>query len=418
MPLHNRRHTQRVSVSSLRPGMFVVKLDKPWYKTPFLKHRFLIQSQADITRLNNAGIHTVEIDSSRGCNVSAEARECLPVSEKIAVRPVPSTSSSLENLARHLQRAREASSRLCKSVDRVFQDLALQNSLHPEQINDLVREIVIVHRSLDKAAALMIACNDTDTGMAQHAFRVSTLALLLGEALEYDLTRLHSLAAGALLHDIGLIKLGLPHLTRENVREAPKKDRFLEHPRVGAMFLESLEGISRSAVRIVAEHHVVQGMCGYPKEIPAYSTTEESRIVMIADRFDEISLNAEDHHRSVQGASEALFHEAQCQQLDFDLATQLIRLIGIYPIYSVVEINTGQRGIVTRVSPHNVYGPTVTLVYDYNGERFPDPIEVDLAREAHEPGRRSITKVLNPHKDGYEIDAFLHRAPSSNGAVS
>lgn len=416
MPLHDGRHTQRISVSSLRPGMFVMRLDKPWYKTPFLKHRFLIQSQADIRRLHNAGIQTVEIDPSKSGNVLADACKDLPASEKVAISPAPHICAPLETLAHNLQRARDASSRLCKSVDRLFQDFALRNSLHPDQINDLVREIMIVHRSLDKAAALMIACNDQDTGMAQHAFRVSTLALLLGETLQYDFMRLQGLATGALLHDIGLLKLGLPHFTRENMLESSKKDRFLEHPREGAMFLESLEGVPRSAIRIVAEHHAVQGICGYPKEIPAYSTTEESRIVMIADRFDEISLNTE--HRSVQETSEVLFQEAQCQQLDFGLATQLIRLIGIYPIYSVVEINTGQRGIVTRVSPHNLYCPTVTLVYDADGERFPDPIEVDLAGEAHEPGCRHITKVLNPHKDGYNIDAFLYRPASSNEAVS
>lgn len=416
MPLHKDRHTQRVSVSSLRPGMFVVKLDKPWYKTPFLKHRFLIRSVADIRRLHSAGIQTVEIDPSRGSHILADACGNLPASEKMAIKPALPICSSLDNLAHHLQRAREASSRLCKSVDRVFQDLALQSRLHSDQINDLVREIVIVHRSLDKAAALMIVCNDSEPGMAQHAFRVSTFALLLGEALEYDFIRLQGLAAGALLHDIGLLRLGLPHLTRETVLESRKNDRFLEHPREGAMFLESLEGIPRSAVRIVAEHHAVQGPSGYPKEIPAYSTTEESRIVMIADRFDEISLNTE--YRSVQGASEALFQEAQCQQLDFGLTTQLIRLIGIYPVYSLVEINTGQRGIVTRVSPHTIYCPTVTLVYDANGERFPDPIEVDLAGEAQEPGGRRITKVLNPRREGYDIDAFLHGAFSSNEAVS
>ena len=416
MPVHDGGHTERISVSSLRPGMFVVRLDKPWYKTPFLKHRFLIQSQTDIRRLLNAGIQTVEIDPSRSGHVSADACDNLPASEKIAVSPAPPISSSLENLAHHLQRAREASSRLCQSVDSVFQDLALQNSLRADQINELVREIVIVHRSLDKAAALAIACNDTDTGMAQHAFRTSTLALLLGEALEYNFTRLQGLAAGALLHDIGLLKLGLPHRTRENVLEGSKKDRFLEHPREGATFLESLDGIPRIAVRIVAEHHAVQGVCGYPKEIPTYSTTEESRIVMTADRFDEISLNAE--HRSMQGASETLFHEAQCQQCDFELATRLIRLIGVYPVYSVVEINTGQRGIVTRVSPQNLYCPTVTLIYDANGERFPDPIEVNLAGEAHDPGGRRITKVLSPDREGYEIDAFLRGASSSSEAVS
>jgi HD-GYP domain-containing protein (c-di-GMP phosphodiesterase class II) len=396
--------------------MFVVKLDQPWYKTPFLKHRFLIRSVDDIRRLHKAGIQTVEIDPSRSSHVLTDACENLPASEKSAVSPAPPISSSLENLGHHLQRAREASSRLCKSVDSVFQDLALQSRLHSDQVNDLVREIVIVHRSLDNAAALMIACNDTETGMAQHAFRVSTLALLLGEALEYDFTRLQGLAAGALLHDIGLIKLGLPHLTRENVLVSPKRDRFLDHPREGAMFLESLGSIPRSAVRVVAEHHAIQGVNGYPKEIPAYSTTEESRIVMIVDRFDEISLNAE--HRSVQGASEALFQEAQCQQLDFRLATQLIRLIGIYPVYSLVELNTGQRGIVTRVSPHNLYCPTVTLVYDTNGERFPDPIEVDLAGQAREPEGRRITKVLNPHKEEHKIDAFLQRTAFSNEAVS
>ena len=75
---------KRIFVDSLKIGMYVTRLDCPWYQSPFLKHRFLIRSQSQLDKLKRSGIQEVTIDSSRGLDIEtpphiAASDEPLPV---------------------------------------------------------------------------------------------------------------------------------------------------------------------------------------------------------------------------------------------------------------------------------------------------------------------------------------------------
>jgi hypothetical protein len=70
-----------------------------------------------------------------------------------------------------------------------------------------------------------------------------------------------------------------------------------------------------------------------------------------------------------------------------------IKLVGIYPIYSFVELNTKERGMITTINPATLHQPIVALTYDETGSPYPNPLTVDLSNQ-DQPPSRSIERVV------------------------
>jgi HD-GYP domain-containing protein (c-di-GMP phosphodiesterase class II) len=202
------------------------------------------------------------------------------------------------------------------------------------------------------------------------------------------------LATGALLHDIGLLQLPR-HLFRTSTPLSGEDlATFHHHPRLGAIAIEAYHDFPQMVRQVAAEHHVTLDGQGYPSETPAGSTVEPSRIVMIADRYDELltgfgGLRPLPSHAAIQ----QLFQEGELGRLDLRLVTFFIKLVGIYPVYSVVELNTKERGMITTINPATLHQPIVALTYDETGSSYGNPLTVDLSNQ-DQPPPRSIERVV------------------------
>lgn len=205
--------------------------------------------------------------------------------------------------------------------------------------------------------------------------------------------RLQELATGALLHDIGLLHISPRLLRRPATLSGKDLDEYQRHPRLGAIVLEARQEFAAEVLHIVAEHHATPEGKGYPRETQGQATDEASRIVMVADRYDESlsgqgGLGALSPHASLQ----RLFHEAQAGSLDQALVSLFITLVGVYPVYSEVELNTKERGMIVAINPEALHRPVVTLTHGATGLPLTPPPTIDLMRE--EGASRSITRVL------------------------
>ena len=186
--------------------------------------------------------------------------------------------------------AQETRDKLIQSVKTVFDEISKTGAARPEPVNEAVQEITIVTRTLSTHATFMAMSHGRhlDASFNNHSLAVCTLATIIGQALGYDLMKLHELATGALLHDIGLFQLPR-HLFRTSTPlSCEDLAAFHHHPRLGAIAIESQREFPQTVRRIAAEHHVTLDGRGYPAETSAGSTAEASRIVMIADRYDEL----------------------------------------------------------------------------------------------------------------------------------
>jgi putative nucleotidyltransferase with HDIG domain len=390
---------KRIPLTQLRVGMYVAGMDCSWFRTPFLKHRFLVQSVEQIERLQRSNIHAVDIDPSRGLDVTT-----FPIAEETlhtiglltsTQAPVQKAPPSGEMLAQELAIARDARDKLAQSVKTLFDEITKTGTPRPEPVNEAIQEITIVTRTLSTHATFMALSHGPqhDASFNNHSLAVCTLATIIGQTLGYDLMKLHELATGALLHDLGLLQLPRHLFPISTPLSGADLETFHHHSRLGAIAIEAQHEFPQTVGRIAAEHHVTPDGQGYPSETAACSTTEASRIVMIADRYDELltgfgGLRPLPSHAAIRH----LFQEGEFGRLDLRLVSLFIKLVGIYPVYSFVELNTKERGMITAINPATLHQPIVELTYDEAGSPYRQPLTVDLSNQDH-PAARAIERV-------------------------
>jgi Domain of unknown function (DUF3391) len=205
---------KRIPLHQLQVGMYIAGIDCSWFRTPFLRHRFLVQTAEQIERLRKSNIHSVEIDPSKGLDVASfpitkEALHTIGLHTSPQVAPAQDAPRSLETLSQELTTAQETRDKLIQSVKTVFDEISKTGAARPGPVNEAVQEITIVTRTLSTHATFMAMSHGRhlDASFNNHSLAVCTLATIIGQALGYDLMKLHELATGALLHDIGLLQL-------------------------------------------------------------------------------------------------------------------------------------------------------------------------------------------------------------------
>lgn len=372
-----------------------------WVRTPLLKHRFLIDTVEQIERMRQSNINIVNIDTSKGLNIAP-----LPVlNETLRARsldgftqapPASDAARSLDALNLELAIAQETRNKLVRTVQLVFDGVRQTGVIGSEPVKEMVQELIVVTRARSTHSMFRAMSEERpfDPSLGDHSLTVCMLAMIMGQALDYDLIQLKDLATGAFLHDIGLLQLP-PHLFH-TVAPLSGKDRatFRLHPPIGSIMIEAQPAFSQAVCRIVAEHHVTPDGRGYPPEISADSTTEPSRIVMIADRYDELRIEFGGlQPLSSHAAIHQLLQEAELGHLDAPLVSLFIKQVGIYPVYSMVELNTKERGVITAINPATLHQPIIALTHDETGSPYPNPLTADLS-DPNQPIARSIKRVI------------------------
>ena len=205
---------KRISLRQLRVGMYVAGIDCSWFRTPFLKHRFLVKTVEQIERLQRSNIYAVDIDPSKGLDVTSLSIEentlhTIGLLASTQASPAHDAPRSLETVSQELTMARETRDKLAQSVKTVFDEISKTGAARPGPVNEAVREIIIVTRTLSTHATFMAMSQGRhlDASFNNHSLAVCTLAMITGQALGYDPMKLHDLATGALLHDISLLQL-------------------------------------------------------------------------------------------------------------------------------------------------------------------------------------------------------------------
>ncbi|MEP6936023.1 MAG: DUF3391 domain-containing protein [Nitrospirota bacterium] len=403
---------KRIPLRQLRVGMYVAGIDCSWFRTPFLKHRFLVKTAEQIERLQRSNIHAVDIDPSKGLDVTSfpiagETLHIIGLDTSTQAPPAHDASIPLGILNQELRVALEARDSLARSVKTIFDEISGRRVVSTSLIKETVQEIIIVTRTLSTHATFMAISHGRhlDASFNNHSLAVCTLAMIIGQALGYDPMKLHELATGALLHDIGLLQLPR-HLSHTSTPLSGEDlVAFHHHPRLGAIAIEAQGHFPLTVRQVVAEHHATLDGQGYPAETSAGSTAETSRIVMIADRYDELltgfgGLRPLPSHAAIQ----QLFKEGEFGRLDLGLASLFIKLVGIYPVYSFVELNTKERGVITMINPDTLHRPIVALTYDETGSQYRHPFTVDLSVQDHPPSR-SIERVITSESGGASLAA-------------
>jgi len=259
-----------------------------------------------------------------------------------------------------------------------------------------------------------------DEYLFNHSVNVCVLCIALGQSLGLDSETIREVALGALLHDIG--KVHWPEALYQKPRGLTDEEWALvqRHPLEGAEIVEQMGGVSPTAQEVILEHHLRYDRKGYPVVDPDKEPGFFGMLAQIADAYDAITTA-----RSYQNAFEPTKAVTRLQSLSgtvFDpkLLEVFVRLVGIYPVGSLVRLNSGEMALVVKASPADPSRPFVRLLFDRTGRRLAEEQEVDLTELDPETGRfrRTIIMAVDPASKNFDVGKYLVAKGEAEAAAS
>ncbi len=263
----------------------------------------------------------------------------------------------------------------------------------------------------EKLLLSMTAIKDYDEYTYHHSVNVSILTIALGQRLGLSKKVLTDLGVVALFHDIGKVEIPNEVLNKSTNFNEDEWKLIKKHPVWGVKAILRLRGLDMVAIRsaIVAfEHHMNYNLSGYPKVRKYTELDFYSKIVSLVDQYDAMT-SSRVYSRIPLPPDKALsvMMERAGTQLDPLLFKFFINMVGVFPIGTLVMLDSRELGLVYESDAVFADRPRVLIIIDKKGERVNGPV-VNLT-ERNEIGKyyRSIVKTLDPNKYKINIAEYL-----------
>ncbi|HST61625.1 MAG TPA: HD domain-containing phosphohydrolase [Longimicrobium sp.] len=256
---------------------------------------------------------------------------------------------------------------------------------------------------------------DYDEYTFTHSVNVCIFSVALGKKLGLNKHQLYELGLGALLHDVGKVRMPLDLINKAGPLTAEEFEVLKEHPAEGLLSMFDMRGLAELPLRAMLmayEHHMKIDQTGYPVSARPRDPTLYGRIVAVADGFDAATTK-----RSYQAQpwppDRVLKEMRDNPGRGFDplLVKAFISMTGIYPVGSAVILDTFELAVVTARNPQPdaMHQPIVQVIYDSMGVRVEPPLTLDLAEIDPATGkpRRTIIKTTDPERYGIHVGDYF-----------
>ncbi|TVZ39854.1 HD-GYP domain-containing protein (c-di-GMP phosphodiesterase class II) [Alteromonadaceae bacterium 2753L.S.0a.02] len=383
--------TVKMHVGELRVGMFVSKLDRDWLDTPFIMQGFLLEEQDDIEIVAEF-CEYVWVDTDYSSKVSGPSSGVGTASQARAGTAFAGPSVSIQEEHRKTYKTfREARSLTKSLLDDIRLGGALDGSSARDMVNDCVQSVI---RHPD-ALLWMSKIRDEREYTAEHCLNVCIMSIAFGRQLGMDEQELHNLGFCGLLHDVG--KMRVPQeIVDKPASLTPKEMRLMKaHTVHGRNLLLASSNIFNGAIDVAYSHHERIDGTGYPRKLPGHGISRYSRIVALVDAYD--AMTADRCYAPAKTSTEALkiIYNEKGKQFDEALAIKFIETIGLYPAGSIVELYSGDVGIVIESNPKLRHLPKVILLLDETKSVREKEVVKDLSHiESGELPRRFLIKQV------------------------
>ena len=407
--------TSWIDIQHLRVGLYV-HLDLGWMDHPFAFSHFKITTEDQIGILRGLGLARVRYSPER----SDEAVALGAVPNKVAAPPPATTAvtaaapaaTSAAMLAKRalmdaMRQRRESADRIERAFVATAQTIRdTERIIYSQPELALANTTQLVGRIADSiltAPDMVIQVMGEKPGGEEiylHSLNVATLAMMLAREMQLPKELVCALGVGALLHDIG--KHEVPdRILNKKTPLTPAEQHFLaQHPTYGAAMAERMH-LPKAGLAIIAQHHEYHDGSGYPAGLKGDAVGLLSRIVVIANYFDDLcNPPALDDALTPHEALSLMFARLP-SKFDPALLKVFIHCMGVFPPGTIVQLSNGAVGMVLSVNTQRPLKPLVT-VYDANVPRE-EALVLDMGTEE----ALHIGKALRPSQVPREVLNYL-----------
>lgn len=344
-----------IKVSDLRPGL---RFDKPVYVDDenLLVPENVEIKQKDIDRLNRWDIRAVRTEGK-------PMKELPSASKNAFLQQAFSTADQ--------QAVIDAYSKLAAEMQDVFERVRADVAVKAAEVDDTVdRLLKLLASRKNEVIQLILYGLQGESGFIENALNCAVLATLVGQNLNMVQHKLIQLATGALLHDVGMIRVPASVRNKKSELTADEIQAIQAHPvysyRIITKEMKFAEEIGVAAL----QHQERWDGQGYPRQLSGRNIAPMARIVAVVDAF-EAMVSKRPYRNSMIGyaAMRAILSD-NGRRFDPDILKVFIRTMGIYPIGSVVLLKDGRIGRVVEVSGSAPLRPSVKIMIDQNGREY------------------------------------------------
>jgi putative nucleotidyltransferase with HDIG domain len=398
---------KRIRIDQVRKGMHIHDLCGSWMEHPFWKTNFALNSDKDLGRLQESSIRELWIDTARGLDVEdadavvtansaaqirAEAEVALTTLSEAAPAPADhSMESELAHAARLCAKAKTA-------VTSMFQEARMGQAVNFIDAEPLVDEISASVMRNPGALISLARLKEKDDYTYMHSVAVCALMVALARQLGLDADTVRQAGMGGLLHDLGKSAIPLEILNKPGKLTDREFRTVKDHPEAGHRLLIEGGRAGEIPLDVCLHHHEKTDGSGYPHGLTGDKISLFAKMGAVCDIYDAIT--SDRPYKAGWDPAESLRRMAEWSAGHFDekVFHAFVKSVGIYPIGSLVRLESGLLGIVTSQGADSLLKPAVRTFYSVADRRHVEPRLTELFR----PGSVDrIVSVENPANWGF-----------------
>jgi len=371
-------HRCRTAVADLQPGMYICELDRSWDSTPFSDAGLPLHDWDDVCAVRQHCDY-VYVDSARyfeGEPPSA-TRDFSAAAEGAELYPLHPIDRG------QLRRARHCYSQAKASVVRQFAAIADGQPVDGAAARETVA--ICARSVIDNPEPLcwLTRSPEIGDGLAQHAVNTCILSLAFARYLGLPRRQLEELGICALLHDIGLLRPpAAEFVLQRELLDRSQYCQLQEHVAVGCNLLMDASDIYHGAADVAWSHHESWDGTGYPRRLRGGQIPLFAQMVALADCYE--SVISPRRYQPPRSSLEALrlIHAKRGARFEPRLALRFIECIGVHPPGALVEMDSGEIGVVLGTT-RDKQRPRLLLLRDAEGRKVaPQPVDLDAEARA------------------------------------
>ncbi|QDL54036.1 HD-GYP domain-containing protein [Rhodoferax aquaticus] len=376
---------KKIRVDQLTLGMHLKEFCGSWMEHPFWRSGFVLTDPKDIQAVRSSSIKEVWIDCSKGLDIPdgevavSAAESDAQVEAELQVMAVSQRVVTPVSAAEEMDRAAQICFQSKRAVTSMFEEARLGKAVDTEGAKNLVNEITDSVARNSGALISLARLKTADDYTYMHSVAVCAMMIALAKQLGLDDAQTRSAGLAGLMHDLGKAMMPMDVLNKPGKLTEAEFKIIKSHPVEGYKMLRKSPNIDPAVLDVCLYHHEKTDGSGYPKGLKDQEISLFAKMGAVCDVYDAITSNRP--YKAGWDPAESIRKMAEWTHGHFDpkIFQAFVKSLGIYPVGSLVRLNSGRLGVVIEQTGKSLTMPMVKVFFSTKSNMRVVPEVIDLS---------------------------------------